>query len=106
MPPGYRRSPQRPVHRSTTTRSLRTVEQGVRQIIARTQTEKTRVAFLVDPYMPGVRRVMITFSDPSLGLRGMVATAAVRPGTGSTAKAAGAPVSVVVRRGQIEVVSL
>jgi hypothetical protein len=90
-------------------RQLQTSHQRVRETAGTLPTEKTRRAYLVAPYKDKVQSVMVQFSDPRLSTVGTITRARVSPGLAGLDTAApqldvGYPVTVVIRRGQVEVV--
>lgn len=90
-------------------RSLNSSAQLVRTQAAQEPKERTRRAFLVMPYRDKTQRVLVQFSDPRLGSRGAVVQARIAPGVWDLTTTApnldiGYPVTVVIRRGRVEVV--
>lgn len=90
-------------------RQLQTTTQSTRTQIDRSIKDKTRRAFLVTPYRDKFTSVIVQFSDPRTGSRGLTTRATVAPGiwgldTVAPDVAAGSPVTVVIRRGRVQVV--
>lgn len=99
-PPVYRRRvfPRRQLH-TIEQRSLERAERVIRP-------PRPRQAFLVTPFTDRVTEVLIQYTDPRLGSRGMAVKARVRPGATNVIPnlPAGSPVTVTAHHGQLEIV--
>jgi hypothetical protein len=88
-------------------RQLRTVETNVRRTANQRPQPKTRTAFLLDTYSGYALQALVQLSDPRTSVRGTIIRASIRPGIGlPNAVAAGTPVTIVIRHGQVEIIGL
>jgi hypothetical protein len=92
-------------------RQLNTAQRRVEKIGADTAQPFIRRAFLTHAF-PGsagqgsIRIVMVSFNDPTTGARGTVVRARAQAGLASSTLPAGTPVTVVIRHGQVEIMSV
>lgn len=79
--------------------------QHIREVVQGELRDKTRIAYLASDFVASSRQVYVQFSNP-LFSRGSTGKANVAVGIDLSSLGIGTPVTVIVRRGQIQVVGI
>lgn len=86
-------------------RDIQSTKQFLNQAIDDRLVEKTRIAYLAADFVGASRQVYVQFSDP-LFTRGSSVKANLAAGLDLSSLGVGTPVTVLIRRGQVQVVGI